>query len=239
MADRNVVGSNTFEQFRVEFNELATDVGDIASITGASGIIASATDVIEAVTTLNTSVGNELDLPDSSGVSVGRIKLGDSDDLQIYHDGSNSFISDGGTGEIRIQTNNLNIQNAAGNESMIGATEDAGVALYFNNSQKLATNNTGVAITGNLTATGNITADGNITLGDADTDSLTISADVTSHIKPNATNTFDLGGDGKEWRNLYLSGFIEDENNVQLTFPSVSGTISTEGFSIALATALG
>ena len=239
MADRNVVGSNTFEQFRVEFNELATDVGDIASITGASGIIASATDVIEAITTLNTSVGNELDLPDSSGVNVGRIKLGDSDDLQIYHDGSNSFISDGGTGEIRIQTNNFNIQNAAGTESMIGATEDAGVALYFNNSQKLVTNNTGVAITGNLTATGNITADGNITLGDADTDSLTISADVTSHIKPNATNTFDLGGDGKEWRNLYLSGFIEDENNVQLTFPSVSGTISTEGFSIALATALG
>ena len=239
MADRNVVGSNTFEQFRVEFNELATDVGDIASITGASGIIASATDVIEAVTTLNTSIGNTVDLPDSSGVNVGRIKLGDSDDLQIYHDGSNSFISDGGTGEIRIQTNNLNIQNAAGNESMIGATEDAGVALYFNNSQKLVTNNTGVAITGNLTATGNITADGNITLGDADTDSLTISADVTSNIKPNASNTFDLGGDGKEWRNLYLSGFIEDENNVQLTFPSVSGTISTEGFSIALATALG
>ena len=239
MADRNVVGSNTFEQFRVEFNELATDVGDIANLTGASGIIASATDVIEAITTLNTSVGNELDLPDSSGVSVGRIKLGDSDDLQIYHDGSNSFISDGGTGEIRIQTNNLNIQNAAGTESMIGATEDAGVALYFNNSQKLVTNNTGVAITGNLTATGNITADGNITLGDADTDSLTISADVTSNIKPNASNTFDLGGDGKEWRNLYLSGFIEDENNVQLTFPSVSGTISTEGFSIALATALG
>ena len=239
MADRNVVGSNTFEQFRVEFNELATDVGDIASITGASGIIASATDVIEAVTTLNTSIGNTVDLPDSSGVNVGRIKLGDSDDLQIYHDGSNSFISDGGTGEIRIQTNNLNIQNAAGNESMIGATEDAGVALYFNNSQKLVTNNTGVAVTGNLTATGNITADGNITLGDADTDSLTISADVTSNITPNATNTFDLGGDGKEWRNLYLSGFIEDENNVQLTFPSVSGTISTEGFSIALATALG
>ena len=52
MADRSVVASNTFEQFRVEFNELATDVGDIASITGASGRIASATDVIEAVTAI-------------------------------------------------------------------------------------------------------------------------------------------------------------------------------------------
>ena len=31
MADRNVVASNTFEQFRVEFNELATDVGNIST----------------------------------------------------------------------------------------------------------------------------------------------------------------------------------------------------------------
>ena len=69
MADRNVAGSNTFEQFRVEFNELATDVGDIASITGASGRIASATDVIEAVTAINsqlptniTFTANEIDV---------------------------------------------------------------------------------------------------------------------------------------------------------------------------------
>ena len=63
MADRSVVASNTFEQFRVEFNELATDVGDIASITGASGTIASATDVIEAVVQLN----NALDAADLDG----------------------------------------------------------------------------------------------------------------------------------------------------------------------------
>ena len=55
MADRQVVASNTFEQFRLEFNELATDVGDIASITAASGVIASATDVVEAVVQLNTN----------------------------------------------------------------------------------------------------------------------------------------------------------------------------------------
>ena len=58
MADRNVVASNTFEQFRVEFNELATDVGDIASITGASGTIASATDIVEAVVALNSAIFN-------------------------------------------------------------------------------------------------------------------------------------------------------------------------------------
>ena len=35
MADRNVTTSNTLEEFRVEFNELAVDVGDIASVPGA------------------------------------------------------------------------------------------------------------------------------------------------------------------------------------------------------------
>ena len=49
MADRSVVGSNTFETFRTTFNSLSADVGDIASVTGASGTIASATDIVEAV----------------------------------------------------------------------------------------------------------------------------------------------------------------------------------------------
>jgi len=56
MADRSVASTNTLEQFRTTFNSLATDLGDIASITSASGTIASATDVVEAVTSLNTKV---------------------------------------------------------------------------------------------------------------------------------------------------------------------------------------
>ena len=67
-----------------------------------------------------------------------------------------------------------------------------------------------VNIGGNLDVTGNITLGGNITVGDADTDSININADLTSHIIPNATNTFDLGAANKEWRNIYLSGFIQD-----------------------------
>ena len=192
MADRNVVGSNTFEQFRVEFNELATDVGDIANLTGASGIIASATDVIEAITTINTSVGNELDLPDSSGVNVGRIKLGDSDDLQIYHNGNNSYIDEVGTGNLYIRaSDSVRLQSSTGEQGVIVETDGA-VTLYYDNSKKLETSASGVAITGNLTATGNLQTSGNLING-----------------------------------------------SINLTFPTVSGTISTEGFSIALATALG
>ena len=56
MADRSVASTNTLEQFRTTFNSLATDLGDISSVTGASGVIASATDVVEAVVQLNTKV---------------------------------------------------------------------------------------------------------------------------------------------------------------------------------------
>ena len=47
-------------------------------------------------------------------------------------------------------------------------------------------------VQGNIHATGNIRADGNITIGDSDTDSITINADITSNIIPDASNTYSL-----------------------------------------------
>ena len=56
MADRSVASSDTLETLRTTYNSTAGDVGDISSVTGASGIIASATDIVEAVTLMNTEV---------------------------------------------------------------------------------------------------------------------------------------------------------------------------------------
>ena len=148
MADRNVVPNNTFEEFRIEFNELATDVGDIASITGASGIIASANDIVEAVTLLNTAV-NISDL-DGAG--------------------------DSGTFAVDLDTQSLTI---AGTTNEI-ETSASGQTLT-------------IGLPNNVTISGNATIGGNISNG----------------------------------------------SGINLTFPTVGGTISTEGFSIALATALG
>ena len=92
MADRNTPAAATFEEWRVEFNELATDVGDInnlpSTINGQS-----VTDVIEAITQVNAGLSNVLfpnviDFDDSPNANNERIKMGDSDDLQMYHDGS-------------------------------------------------------------------------------------------------------------------------------------------------------
>ena len=148
MADRSVVPSNTFEQFRTEFNELASDVGDIASITSASGTIASATDVIEAVVQIN----NALDAADLDGAG------------------------DSGTFAVDLDTQSLTI---AGTTNEI-ETSASGQTLT-------------IGLPNNVTISGNATIGGNITNG----------------------------------------------SGINLTFPTVGGTISTEGFSIALATALG
>jgi len=56
MADRSVAAGDTLNKLRFEFNGTAEDIGDISGITGASGIIADATDVIEAVVSLNTDL---------------------------------------------------------------------------------------------------------------------------------------------------------------------------------------
>ena len=54
MADRNAPASYTFEEWRVEFNQLATDVGDIANLPNVGGN--SPTDIVEALTQLNSGI---------------------------------------------------------------------------------------------------------------------------------------------------------------------------------------
>ena len=56
MADRSVAASDVLDTLRTTYNSTAADVGDIASLTGASGIIASSTDVVEAVVALNSEI---------------------------------------------------------------------------------------------------------------------------------------------------------------------------------------
>ena len=77
-------------------------------------------------------------------------KFGTGDDLQIYHDGSNSYISDTGTGNLLIRAESLvAIQDTSGNNSAI--FNDGGtVELYHNNSLKFTTQSYGIDVTGEV-----------------------------------------------------------------------------------------
>lgn len=92
-----------------------------------------------------------------------KIVLGDGQDLQIFHNGSASYISDQGDGNLVLQAGDaLIVQNSAGTENMVTAYQNGAVSLYYDNNVKLATTNTGVSVTGDISVTGQIS--GNVGL---------------------------------------------------------------------------
>jgi hypothetical protein len=95
-----------------------------------------------------TMQGNEIFLSDN-----GYIRFGNSEDLQIWHDGSDSVIKDQGTGNLKICSDNLYLRNAADTETTLRATENGSLKLYYDNAEKLATTSTGIDVTGTVTAT--------------------------------------------------------------------------------------
>jgi len=56
MADRSVLATSTFNDFRREVNGTARDIGNISDLLSASSYIASATDVVEAIVLLNAEL---------------------------------------------------------------------------------------------------------------------------------------------------------------------------------------
>jgi hypothetical protein len=236
MADRNVTTSNTLEEFRVEFNELAVDVGDIASVTGASGMIASATDVIEAVVALNSS----------SATSANPVITG----VASFPDGSAAAPSITNTGDT-----NTGIY--------FGAADQ--VDITVGGSQILSVQSTGISVTGNITASGNITmgdaATDNITFN-ADVNSNMIPNTHNSFDLGQDTQSWRslyLGtsvifeGTGVDAHETSLVVTNPTQDNT-LTLPNSTGTllttgvtaadlasstIATKAFSIAMAVALG
>ena len=122
-----------------------------------------------------TCTGN-LNLPDSTGATVGRIMLGDGTDLQISHTGSAGIIGNY-TGTLGIRSNALRLQNGAGTESYLQADENGAVELYFDNALKFTTKSFGATAFGTLTANG----------GDIKTINSTSSTDTNSFLLANST----------------------------------------------------
>ena len=77
---------------------------------------------------------------------------GTTGDLQIFHDGNNSFIDDAGTGVLSIRSNSISLGKYTG-ENMASFAADGAVTLYYDNDPKLATATGGVNITGDLNTT--------------------------------------------------------------------------------------
>ena len=121
---------------------VATDltVSNDASVIGTLGVSSTSTFTGEA--TFNGGAAfNDND----------KATFGASDDLQIYHDSSNSYIKDAGTGSLYIKADNdIFLSRSANSEVYLKCRVDGAVTLYHNDNEKLATSSTGIDVTGNI-----------------------------------------------------------------------------------------
>ena len=126
-----------------------------------------------------------------------KMMFGNSDDLKIYHDGTDSRINDAGTGGLIIQSNQTRILNAAASETIADFTENGAVTLYHDNSAKLATSAAGVSVTGTATMSGNVVIADDGQIGSAsDTDAITINSSGVVTLSQNLIITGDLTVNG-------------------------------------------
>ena len=80
-----------------------------------------------------------------------KLILGTGGDLEIYHDGSNSYIQDNGTGDLKITSNGNAISLQKGtSETLAFFDTDAGVFLYHDNTERLQTNSSGIDVSGSV-----------------------------------------------------------------------------------------
>jgi hypothetical protein len=121
----------------------------------------------------------------------GKVQLGTSNDLQLYHDGTQSVIE--GTAPLYIKGSNVVIYKGGTTEKMLQCTGDGATSLWYDSAKKLETTSGGVNVTGALTVNGaalggssyTATADGAIAAGDP------VSVATDGKLKKSGELTFD------------------------------------------------
>ena len=101
-------------------------------------------------TVSGTKLTNPLDLVDNH-----KIRFGTGNDLEIFHNATNSLITNN-TGDLQIQSATGVLLKPAGGENGISAIANGAVELYHNNVKKIETASGGISLTGGAAA--NITA---------------------------------------------------------------------------------
>ena len=132
---------------------LLDDTTDYTATTGTSVVLttgAAVDDLLQvAAYKSESSVALDIDLADNV-----KLKFGNDDDLEIYHNGSNSYIVENGTGDLFLGATNLRLTNGSVASTYLQGTDGGAVDIRHNNSVKLATTSTGVDVTGTATMDG-------------------------------------------------------------------------------------
>jgi hypothetical protein len=190
------------------FNQ--TDNADILlkGVDGGAAITALTLDMSDAGT---ATFNHDIKLGDN-----GKAIFGAGSDLEIYHDASNSYIKDGGTGNLLIQGSDLILEDPDGN-NYIYCADGSAVYLYYNGSNKLNTTSSGVNIEGELSLDNIYVADKIYHEGDTDTYIGFVSNGINFYTGGSHFAQFNTSG-------LYLndSALAEDYDALSGTTPTIN-----------------
>lgn len=188
--------------------------------------------------TLDTN-GQLVQFGDSSGATDDRLQFGASQDLLIYHDGSHSYVTDNGTGNLKIGGTQIDIEGTS--ETMATFVDDGAVTLYHNNVAKIATSANGVTVTGTAVATTDTDTSnsGTVDLDFATKQNfvLTLTGNITSLTASNEqvgqSGFIVFIQDGTGGRTVSLHGDYETAGGAGLTLSSAASTTDIVPYVVA------
>ena len=186
--DLNAVGVVTASAFSGPLT------GNATGLTGTPDITVGAITAASADFSGNVSIGGTLTYEDVTNIdSVGlitarlgikvpdsqKVFLGTGDDLQIYHDGSHSYVLDNGIGDLRLASNSITRITKGDSETCAAFNVDGASELYYDNSKKFETKSDGIDVTGEVQCDtldvdglaniqGSLTVQSDILMGDDD-----------------------------------------------------------------------
>jgi hypothetical protein len=150
--------------------------------------------------------------------------FGAGSDLQIYHDGSASYIADTGTGTLNIKASgSIRLRGNDTDELLARFNENGSNQFYYDSAEKLATTSTGIDVTGTVTTDG-LTVDGDVTIAGSQPRLVFEESDTTDldvHIRVNGG---DLIIDTRTDAGVSVGDRIRAASNGDISFYEDTGT---------------
>ena len=175
----------------------------VVTATSFSGSGANLTGIdTDLVSDTSPQLGGNLDVNtknivfgDSGGATDDRLTFGAGTDLSIYHDGSASYIEDGGAGSLIIKSSQI-ILRESDDTNMAYFKNGGAVELNYDNTKRFETTSSGVSVTGGLTASDTSTFNADVLFAGASSKTITFDQSE-GHIRylDNAQAQFGTQGD--------------------------------------------
>lgn len=196
--------SDTLNTQRLKFNQLLDSVGDVSTLT------TTGTDVTAAINEHDTELGT---------ITAGAM-------------GTTASTVSTAIAELDGRLDSINTTELLSPRATLS---DSSATNIVRGNLQVDTN---LHVGGNATMSGTLTVDGqvtfkagadnNIALGDASTDTITLTGEVNSSIIPDNDNDYDLGSSSKEWRHGYFDGTV-NADELAADSATISGNVSVGG----------